>query len=95
LDALADLGKSNSTKYIIPLEFTQLIKPFVQSSQTDAASSEAANASHPKDKMETEDIMNQDSEAGGSENKHFSSPNASTSSLPKARVIGEEDQKAA
>ena len=72
-----------------------MIKPFVQSSQTDAASSEAGNASHPKDKMETEDIMNQGTEADGSENKHFSSPNASTASLPKARVIGQEGQKAA
>jgi len=30
LDALADLGKGQSTKYIFPLEFTQLVKPFVQ-----------------------------------------------------------------
>jgi regulator of protease activity HflC (stomatin/prohibitin superfamily) len=31
LTALTELGKSNSTKYIFPLEFTQLIKPFAQS----------------------------------------------------------------
>ena len=29
LDALAKLGASPSTKYIIPLEFTRLIEPFV------------------------------------------------------------------
>ena len=29
LDALAKLGASPSTKYVIPLEFTRLIEPFV------------------------------------------------------------------
>ncbi len=35
LEALTQLGKSDSTKYVFPLEFTQFIKPFVQSFTSD------------------------------------------------------------
>jgi regulator of protease activity HflC (stomatin/prohibitin superfamily) len=46
LDALMELGKSNSTKYIFPLEFTQFIRPFAQTipagGQEDSVSSSRA-----------------------------------------------------
>lgn len=46
LDALTELGKSNSTKYVFPLEFTQLIRPFVQSLPANSVSAESTSSSH-------------------------------------------------
>lgn len=50
-----ELGKSNSTKYIFPLEFTQFIRPFVQTipagGQEDAADSSHAVTTEEMDKL--------------------------------------------
>lgn len=45
-DALIELGKSNSTKFIFPLEFTQLIKPFVPAVPGTLEGGDAGNSAH-------------------------------------------------
>jgi regulator of protease activity HflC (stomatin/prohibitin superfamily) len=42
LDMMKVLGSSNSTKYIIPMEFTEMLKPFTETLRT-ASSSSASN----------------------------------------------------
>jgi len=45
LEALTDVGKSDSTKYIFPLEFTQFLKPFLQGqTETNTFSPDEMNA---------------------------------------------------
>ena len=53
LEALAELGKSSSTKYIFPLEFTQLVKPFVQNDPVAGA----AQSTPPAPNLGTGDLI--------------------------------------
>ena len=46
LDMMKGLGSSNSTKYIIPMEFTEMFKPFTE---TLRAASSASNTSNKKE----------------------------------------------
>lgn len=64
LDALTELGKSDSTKFVFPLEFTQFLKPFIQGQDFSAVN---ANSAHTLNRDELNTLINALPKSAGEE----------------------------
>lgn len=100
LDALAKLGQSSSTKYVFPLEFMQLIRPFVQNVASRASNPADENGSpHTITGEELIELLRTLADAASKQKSRDESDTTETpaplSPPQTARIIGRDEGQAA
>jgi regulator of protease activity HflC (stomatin/prohibitin superfamily) len=90
LEALTEVGRSGSTKYVFPLEFTQFIRPFVQNLSAETPKGDSAisiNGDELAKLMKTLVEMASQFKGGNGELAATETPQLTASSTPSTEIV--------